>query len=135
MAITYGPSGTSFVVRHGGRVVQRARTEEGARAAATRLSAQFGGEVKRDDVREAPKAPTEPKVVMADAVHHPPADFGTVLDLSIAKLRERLAVGDLDDHLVALDAAERSMTTRKPRAGALDAIADRRRATSNEIAP
>lgn len=52
----------------------------------------------------------------------PPPDFTTVLDLSIGKLRERLAVGDLDEHLVALDAAERQGKTRS---GALAAIYER----------
>lgn len=118
MAITYGPKGASFAVWQGERVVMSAKTEDKAREAAMQLAAAFGGEVRR---REPEAKPTRAPMVAPPA---PPLG-GDVLALSIAKLRERLATGDLDEHLDALDAAERAGANRK---GALDAIADRGRA-------
>lgn len=117
MAITYGPKGASFAVWQGEHLVMSAKTEDRAREAAERFAVTVGedaGSVRR---REPPAA-----------LNFTPVDntaqlIANTLTLSIAKLRERLATGDLDEHLVALDAAERSGANRK---GALDAIADRR---------
>lgn len=127
MPITYGPHGHSFIVRRGGRVVQRTATLAGAQSAAHRVAGQYGGEVVFMPAPEAPEVPAPPaRVVPAMSGPALPDDWTEILHLSISALRARLAVGDLDVHLTALEAAESGRTDRAPRAGALEAIRARR---------
>ena len=108
--ITYGPHGNSFVVRHGGRIVRRARTLAGARSEAVRRAAAFGGVAREEEPPPAP--PPKPRVSAEE-----------IVALTIGALRDRLARGDLDEHLDRIEEAEKAGQNRK---GALEAIEERR---------
>ena len=120
MPIEYGPDRDQHAVWHGGRLVRRYETPGGARAAAYRRAARFGGEVVErvaEERVEPPASRVEPPP------QKPPVSAEEIGALTIGALRDRLARGDLDEHLDRLEEAEKAGAARK---GALEVIEERR---------
>lgn len=128
--ITYGKGGDGLwaAVKHNKVVVGGLRTMREAQLAA--MEHAVGGErvcpgPVPEAVAEAPTMTATAKPSAAPVVIVAPVVEPSLLDLSIALIRERLSTGGYDHRLDEIEADERAGKTRK---GALAAVAERRAA-------